>query len=103
MTNLQEAKLAREAEICYTTMALVTDYDCWHPDHDAVTVEMIIANLTQNAKVAQQVIAAAVEAYNGRQHCHCGSALASAIITRAEAVPAAQKRALAPIIGKYLQ
>ena len=61
MTNLQEAKLAREAEICYTTIALVTDYDCWHPDHDQVTVEMIVANLTQNAKTAQQVIAAAVE------------------------------------------
>ncbi len=62
MTNLQEAKLAREAEICYTTIALVTDYDCWHPDHDQVTVEMIIANLTQNAKTAQQVIADAVDA-----------------------------------------
>ena len=57
MTNLQEAKLAREAEICYTTIALVTDYDCWHPDHDQVTVEMIIGNLTQNARTAQQVIA----------------------------------------------
>src|SRR4030095_13299436 len=60
MTNLQEAKLAREAEICYTTIALVTDYDCWHPDHDSVTVEMIIANLTQNARTAQKVIAEAV-------------------------------------------
>ena len=65
MTNLQEAKLAREAEICYTTMALVTDYDCWHPDHDSVTVELIIQNLTQNAKTAQQVVAAAVEALCG--------------------------------------
>jgi 5'-methylthioadenosine phosphorylase len=103
MTNLQEAKLAREAEICYTTMALVTDYDCWHPDHDAVTVEMIIANLTQNARTAQQVIAEAVGAYNGRQQCHCGSALATAIITRPEAIPAATKRDLAPLIGKYVQ
>jgi 5'-methylthioadenosine phosphorylase len=102
MTNLQEAKLAREAEICYTTMALVTDYDCWHPDHDAVTVEMIIGNLTQNAKVAQQVIAEAVGAYRGRQHCHCGSALATAIITRPEAVPDAIKRELAPLIRKYI-
>jgi 5'-methylthioadenosine phosphorylase len=102
MTNLQEAKLAREAEICYTTMALVTDYDCWHPDHDTVTVEMIIGNLTQNAKTAQQVIAEAVGAYAGRQHCQCGSALATAIITRADAVPAATKRDLAPIIGKYM-
>jgi 5'-methylthioadenosine phosphorylase len=103
MTNLQEAKLAREAEICYTTMALVTDYDCWHPDHDAVTVEMIIGNLTQNARAAQQVIAEAVGAYAGRTNCHCGSALATAIITRPEAVPAATKRDLAPLIGKYVQ
>ena len=102
MTNLQEAKLAREAEICYTTMALVTDYDCWHPDHDTVTVEMIIRNLTQNAKTAQQVIAEAIGAYAGRQHCQCGKALATAIITRADAVPAATKRDLAPIIGKYV-
>lgn len=103
MTNLQEAKLAREAEICYTTMALVTDYDCWHPDHDAVTVEMIVDNLTQNARTAQQVVAAAVEGYGGRRDCHCGSALASAIITRRDAIPDAVKRELAPIIGKYLE
>jgi 5'-methylthioadenosine phosphorylase len=103
MTNLQEAKLAREAEICYTTMALVTDYDCWHPDHDAVTVEMIIGNLTQNAQTAQQVIAEAVGDYAGRQGCHCGSALRSAIITRREAIPDDVKRNLAPLIGKYIQ
>jgi 5'-methylthioadenosine phosphorylase len=102
MTNLQEAKLAREAEICYTTMALVTDYDCWHPDHDAVTVEMIIGNLTQNAKTAQQVIAEAVGNYTGRQNCQCGNALATAIITRADAIPAATKRDLAPLLGKYM-
>jgi 5'-methylthioadenosine phosphorylase len=103
MTNLQEAKLAREAEICYTTMALVTDYDCWHPDHDSVTVEMIVQNLTQNARTAQQVIAAAVEAYSGPRDCGCGSALASAIITRPEAISSAVKRQLAPIIGKYVK
>ena len=102
MTNLQEAKLAREAEICYTTMALVTDYDCWHPDHDAVTVEMIIGNLTQNARTAQQVIAEAVGTYAGRSHCHCATALSTAIITRPDAIPAATKRDLAPIIGKYM-
>ena len=103
MTNLQEAKLAREAEICYTTMALVTDYDCWHPDHDAVTVEMIIDNLTQNAKTAQQVIAEAIGAYTDRQQCDCGSALSTAIITQRDAIPAAVKRDLAPLIGKYIQ
>ncbi|MGE3275603.1 MAG: S-methyl-5'-thioadenosine phosphorylase [Vicinamibacterales bacterium] len=103
MTNLTEAKLAREAEICYTTMALVTDYDCWHPDHESVTVEMIIDVLQKNAKAAQQVIAGAVERYAGRQGCHCGSALATAIITRPEAVPARVKQDLAPIVGKYLK
>jgi 5'-methylthioadenosine phosphorylase len=103
MTNLQEAKLAREAEICYTTMALVTDYDCWHPEHDTVTVGMIVQNLTQNARTAQQVIAAAVEAYAGPRDCGCGTALATAIITRPDAISTAVKRQLAPIIGKYVQ
>jgi 5'-methylthioadenosine phosphorylase len=102
MTNLQEAKLAREAEICYATMALVTDYDCWHPDHDSVTVEMIIANLTQNAVTAQRVIAGTIERLDGERTCACGQALATAIITRPDAVPAALKRDLAPIVGKYL-
>jgi 5'-methylthioadenosine phosphorylase len=102
MTNLQEAKLAREAEICYATMALVTDYDCWHPDHDSVTVEMIIANLTQNAATAQKVIAGTVERLDGERGCACGQALATAIITRPDAVPARLKRDLAPIVGKYL-
>ena len=71
MTNLQEAKLAREAEICYATLALVTDYDCWHPDHDSVTVDLIIANLTQNAKTAQKTIADAVERLDVRRTCAC--------------------------------
>jgi 5'-methylthioadenosine phosphorylase len=103
MTNLQEAKLAREAEICYTTMALVTDFDCWHPDHDSVTVELIIGNLMQNAKTAQQVIARAIEAYSGPRDCGCGSALATAIITRPEAINDTVKMHLAPIIGKYVK
>ena len=103
MTNLQEAKLAREAEICYTTMALVTDYDCWHPDHDAVTVEMIIQNLVQNARTAQQVVTAAVAQYAGPRDCQCQDALATAIITRPEAIPDAVKQDLAPIIGKYIR
>ena len=102
MTNLQEAKLAREAEICYSTLALVTDYDCWHPDHDSVTVEMIIANLTANARMAQRVIAAAVEQLPIARTCECARALASAIITRPDAVPVATKHKLAPIVGKYL-
>jgi 5'-methylthioadenosine phosphorylase len=102
MTNLQEAKLAREAEICYATMALVTDYDCWHPDHDAVTVEMVIGNLMQNAVTAQRVIAGTVARLGAERPCGCGQALATAIITRPDAVPDRLKRELAPIIGKYL-
>jgi 5'-methylthioadenosine phosphorylase len=102
MTNLQEAKLAREAEICYTTIALVTDYDCWHPDHDHVTVEMIVANLMQNARVAQQVIANAAERLPVERTCDCARALATAIITRRDAIPEATRRELAPIVGKYL-
>jgi 5'-methylthioadenosine phosphorylase len=103
MTNLQEAKLAREAEICYTTIALVTDYDCWHPDHDSVTVEMIVSNLMQNAKVAQQVIANAVEKLPIARGCECARALATAIITRPEAIPAATRARLQPLVEKYLK
>src|SRR5471032_512885 len=103
MTNLQEAKLAREAEICYATIALVTDYDCWHPDHDAVTVDLIIANLTQNAATAQKTIADAVETISGARTCACKDALATAIITQAPLVPEQTKNDLAPIIGKYMK
>jgi 5'-methylthioadenosine phosphorylase len=103
MTNLQEAKLAREAEICYTTIALVTDYDCWHPGHDQVTVDMIVATLHKNAAMAQQVIANAVERLPIERTCACPTALATALITRPEAVPAETKRDLAPIVGKYLR
>jgi len=102
MTNLQEAKLAREAEICYVTLALVTDYDCWHPSHDSVTVEMIIRNLTENAKMAQQVIARAVERLPISRDCECARALASAIITRPDAISAAARTKLQPLVGKYL-
>ncbi|MEW6320001.1 MAG: S-methyl-5'-thioadenosine phosphorylase [Acidobacteriota bacterium] len=103
MTNLQEAKLAREAEIAYSTMALVTDYDCWHPDHDHVTVEMIVGNLTQNAKMAQRVIADTVERLDPSMRVEAHSALATAIITRPDAIPARLKSDLAPIIGKYIK
>jgi 5'-methylthioadenosine phosphorylase len=102
MTNLQEAKLAREAEICYTTIALVTDYDCWHPDHDSVTVDMIIANLVQNATTAQRIIAEAVATMPATRGCACARALEHALVTRPEHVPAAVKAELAPMIGKYL-
>jgi 5'-methylthioadenosine phosphorylase len=102
MTNLQEAKLAREAEICYATIALVTDYDCWHPDHDSVTVEMVIGNLMQNAKTAQQIIAGAVEQLPYERSCECATALKYALITRPDAIPEQIKQDLAPLVGKYL-
>ena len=101
MTNLQEAKLAREAEICYVTVAMVTDYDCWHPDHDAVTVTDIIATLTQNAANAAKVVAAAVKQMPEERACKCGSALAHAIITDKTLVPETTRRKLDLIVGKY--
>ena len=103
MTNLQEAKLAREAEICYTTLALVTDYDCWHAGHDAVTVDMVIATLTQNAVMAQGVVAGAVARLPVERACECATALGSAIITQPGLIPSDVKRDLAPIIGKYVK
>jgi 5'-methylthioadenosine phosphorylase len=103
MTNLQEAKLAREAEICYATLALVTDYDSWHPDHDSVTVDLIIANLQQNARTAQKAIAEAVGRVDGPRTCECATALAAALITQPQFVPEQTKKELAPIIGKYMR
>jgi 5'-methylthioadenosine phosphorylase len=102
MTNLQEAKLAREAEICYATLALVTDYDSWHPGHDTVTVELIMANLLQNAVTAQKTIAEAVTRIHAPRACACKDALATAIITRPEHIPAQTKKDLEPIVGKYM-
>ncbi len=102
MTNLQEAKLAREAEICYVTVAMVTDYDCWHPEHAAVTVEDIIGHLQANAKSAQSVVAEAVRRIPAERACPCGSALAHALITDRAAIPEATRRKLALLVGKYL-
>lgn len=101
MTNLQEAKLAREAELCYTTIAMVTDYDCWHPDHDAVTVNDIIANLTQNAANAAKLVTEAVRSMPQRE-CKCGSALAHALITDRKVIPEATRNKLELLVGKYL-
>jgi 5'-methylthioadenosine phosphorylase len=103
MTNLQEAKLAREAEICYTTIALVTDYDCWHPEHGQVTVEMIVGNLMKNAEMAKKIIAEAVGRMPTTRGCQCGRALESAIMTRPDAIPASVRKDLAPLIGKYVK
>jgi 5'-methylthioadenosine phosphorylase len=101
MTNLQEAKLAREAEICYATVAMVTDYDCWHPDHDSVTVDQIVANLVQNAGNACKVVAEAVANMPAARSCGCGSALAQAILTDRKLVPAATRARLGILIDKY--
>jgi 5'-methylthioadenosine phosphorylase len=101
MTNLQEAKLAREAEICYTTIALVTDFDCWHPDHDAVTVAEIIANLQKNALNAQKLIRAAVRLAPEKRTCRCGSALAHALITDRSRIPGKTRERLALLVQKY--
>jgi 5'-methylthioadenosine phosphorylase len=103
MTNLQEAKLAREAEICYVTIAMVTDYDCWHPGHDAVTVTQIIEYLTQNAANACRVVGAAVESMPPARECKCGSALKHALITDPKAVPDATRKKLDLLVGKYLR
>ncbi|MFY9554279.1 MAG: S-methyl-5'-thioadenosine phosphorylase [Blastocatellia bacterium] len=103
MTNLQEAKLAREAEICYATMALVTDYDCWHPDHDSVTVEMVIEYLNRNAANAQKLIARAISELARRDRtCKCGSSLRHAIITSPDKIAPDAKQRLKAIIGKYI-
>ncbi len=102
MTNLQEAKLAREAEICYATLALVTDYDCWHPEHDSVTVKMIVTNLMQNARTAQAIIAETVGRLPTGRSCPCATALANAIITNRDAIPANTRQDLLLIVGKYL-
>jgi 5'-methylthioadenosine phosphorylase len=102
MTNLTEAKLAREAELCYATFAMITDYDCWHPQHDSVTMAMIIDYLHKNADNVQQAIREVVRTLDGQRACKCGSALDHAILTDRKKIPAAAKRRLAPIMGKYM-
>jgi 5'-methylthioadenosine phosphorylase len=102
MTNLQEAKLAREAEICYVTVAMVTDYDCWHPHHDSVTVDQVVTVLLKNADNATKVVRETVAAMPRDRSCQCGSALAHAILTDRNKIPAATKQKLKLILGKYL-
>jgi 5'-methylthioadenosine phosphorylase len=102
MTNLQEAKLAREAEICYVTVAMVTDYDCWHPHHDSVTVDQIVAVLLKNAENASRVVRETVAAMPAGRTCKCGSALAHAILTDPKKIPASTRRQLKLILEKYL-
>jgi len=103
MTNLQEAKLAREAEMCYVTVAMVTDYDCWHPHHDAVTVDEVVAVLLKNAENAARVIQETIAAMPDTRSCNCGSALAHALLTDPRKIPAATRQKLKLILGKYLK
>ncbi|HYL61616.1 MAG TPA: S-methyl-5'-thioadenosine phosphorylase [Candidatus Methylomirabilis sp.] len=102
MTNVTEAKLAREAEICYATIAMITDYDCWHPDHESVTAAQIIATLVQNAENAQKVLREAVRTMPAERNCKCGAALKHALVTNMKLVPKATKKKLEAIIGKYI-
>jgi 5'-methylthioadenosine phosphorylase len=103
MTNLQEAKLAREAEICYVTVAMVTDYDCWHPHHDSVTIDQIVTVLHKNAENATKVVRETIAAMPTDRKCKCGSALAHAILTERDKIPAATRQKLSLIVGKYLE
>ncbi|MGZ5443377.1 MAG: S-methyl-5'-thioadenosine phosphorylase [Thermoanaerobaculia bacterium] len=104
MTNLTEARLAREAEICYATMALVTDYDCWHPDHDDVDIEQILAYLRANAAMAQRILRSSIAGAAGRNRdCACANALQFALLTDRGAIPPKVKDDLAPLIGKYIR
>ncbi|MDD5422152.1 MAG: S-methyl-5'-thioadenosine phosphorylase, partial [Candidatus Omnitrophica bacterium] len=104
MTNLAEAKLSREAEICYATLACVTDYDCWHSDEsgETVSVEMIIHNLCKNVETSKNILKKVIPALKGNRPCQCGSALKDSIITRPGAIPAKTKKQLNLIIGKYI-
>jgi len=102
MTNLTEAKLAREAEICYATIAMITDYDCWHPNHESVTAAQIIATLNQNSENAQKVLRAAIREVPAALGCKCGSTLKHSLVTDRKLVPAATRKRLAAIIGKYI-
>jgi 5'-methylthioadenosine phosphorylase len=103
MTSLQEAKLAREAEICYATLAMVTDYDCWHPEHDAVTVDQILDYLDRNVENSQKILVRAVRSLPKERACKCGSALAHALITDRKKIPPQTRKKLALLVGKYLK
>lgn len=103
MTSLTEAKLAREAEICYAVLAMVTDYDCWHPEHDAVTVTQVLDYLSRNVENSYKIVRSAVRSLPADRHCKCASALAHAILTDRHKIPAATRKKLALLVGKYLK
>jgi 5'-methylthioadenosine phosphorylase len=101
MTNLGEARCAREAEICYATMAMITDYDCWHEGHDAVTVEMVIGNLQKNSRMAQGILRSAIAAVDPAEDCSCRHALATAVMTDPKVMPPSTRKKLSLLIGRY--
>ncbi len=103
MTNMAEVKLAREAEICYSTLAAVTDYDCWHPQHESVTIDMIIQNLNKNIENAKKMISAILKRLPPERACGCGDTLKYAIITDRKLIPEKTKKDLEIIIGKYVK
>jgi 5'-methylthioadenosine phosphorylase len=102
MTALPEAKLAREAEICYATLAMATDYDTWHPDHDSVTVDLVVSNLNKNVERARATVTALIPAIAATRQCTCQNALQDSIMTTADSIPDAVKARLRPLIGKYV-
>ena len=103
MTNMPEAKLAREAEICYATLAAVTDYDCWHPQHESVTIDMIIGNLNKNIENARKILSLAIKSISSQGACRCPETLKYAIVTDKRFIPAKTRKDLGIIIGKYLK
>lgn len=103
MTNLAEAKLCREAEICYSTLACITDYDCWHPDHASVTLEMVMGNLQMNVDNAKKIICQVIKGLCSQRSCSCGEALKFAIVTDRKLIPLKVKQELKIIIGKYVE
>jgi 5'-methylthioadenosine phosphorylase len=103
MTSLPEAKLAREAEICYATLAMVTDYDCWHPQHDAVTVNAVLEYLTRDVENSQKILLRAIRAMPRQRNCPCASALAHAILTHPASISLKARKKLSLLVGKYLR
>lgn len=103
MTSLPEAKLAREAEICYASLAFISDYDCWHPEHDSVTTEMILGNMNRSLAIVQRVLRLAVGRFPAQRDCACATALKDAIVTPASHIPQVTRRQLDWLIGKYME
>jgi len=103
MTNMGEARLAREAEMCYASLAFITDYDCWRESEESVTLEMVIDNLNKNVAAAKKLLKLVIPKISEKRSCPCANALENAILTRPDAIPAALKKKLKPVIGKYIK